>query len=89
MSSAESLREVEEIPITLRAELDRRTITVRELLEMTHDTLVPLSRPAGENVDLYAGDVYLGNGEILVADSMLSVRVADIGEGVVCRKSRA
>ena len=77
-----NLAAVESIPLTLRAELDRRTITFRELLAIGVDSVVLLSRPAGENVDLYAGEVYIGNGEILVVDSMLAVRLADIGDSL-------
>jgi flagellar motor switch/type III secretory pathway protein FliN len=49
------------------------------MLELAPDTLLPLSRPAGENIDIYVGDVLIGSGEVLVVDSCLAVRVADLG----------
>jgi flagellar motor switch/type III secretory pathway protein FliN len=69
---------IENVNITLRAELDRRTIGFSELMELEVDSVLPLTRPTGENVDIYAGKILLGSGEILVIDSTLSVRVADI-----------
>lgn len=77
-SQLEKFSVVADIPLTIYAELDRRTITFRELLELTPDMLLALSRPAGENIDLYAGEVLIGSGEVLVVDARLAVRVADI-----------
>lgn len=77
-SELERFAVVADIPLTIYAELDRRTITFRELLELSPDTLLPLTRPAGENIDLYAGEVLIGSGEVLVADARLAVRIADI-----------
>ncbi|MBV8864292.1 MAG: FliM/FliN family flagellar motor switch protein [Acidobacteriaceae bacterium] len=69
---------IENVPLALRAELDRKIVSVRELMEFEEGTVVPLSRPAGENVDLYAGEVYVGSCEILVVEGGLAVRLADI-----------
>ena len=80
-SKTEDLQALSQVPLILRAELDRKTIPFRQLLGLKIDSIVSLSRPAGENVDLYAGEVYIGSGEILVNDSILTVRVADLGEG--------
>jgi flagellar motor switch/type III secretory pathway protein FliN len=63
----------------LRAELDQRTISFPALLGLEIGSILQLTRPTGENVDLYAGDVQIGCGEILVIDSNLAVRKADLG----------
>jgi flagellar motor switch protein FliN len=72
------LEAIADVPLPLRAELGRKTISFRELLDLKIGSVVPLSRPAGENVDVYASDAYLGSGEILVIDGLLAVRLADI-----------
>lgn len=69
---------VANVPLVLRAELDRKIVSIRELMGFEEGTIVPLSRPAGENVDLYASEVYIGSCEILVIDGALAVRLADI-----------
>ena len=69
---------VENVPLVLRAELDRKIVSIRELMEFEEGTVVPLSRPAGENVDLYASEVFIGSCEILVVEGALAVRLADI-----------
>jgi flagellar motor switch/type III secretory pathway protein FliN len=69
-------RLIEDIPLVLRAELDRTTISFRDLIRLDVDSLLPLTRPTGENIDLYAGEVLMGSGEILVIDSTMAVRIA-------------
>ena len=70
---------VHDVPLTIRAELDRRKISFRALMELNIGSVVALSRPAGENVDIYVDETYLGDGEILVNDAALSIRLADLG----------
>jgi flagellar motor switch protein FliN/FliY len=68
---------VEDVTIELRAELDKRTTTFGELLNLDIGSILQLSRSTGDNVDLFAGEVLIACGEILVIDSTLAVRVAD------------
>jgi flagellar motor switch/type III secretory pathway protein FliN len=74
----EELQEFGEIPIGIHAELDRRTMAFGELLDLKIGSLIALSKPTGENVDLYAGEVLLGCGEILLVDGNLTVRISDL-----------
>ncbi len=69
---------VENVKIVIRAELDRRTISFPDLMRLEPGSILELSRPTGENVDVYAEKVLLGNGEILVVESNLAVRIADL-----------
>src|SRR5688500_18181044 len=67
-----------DIELTLIAELDRRTISTDDLLRLEEGQVLTFLRPAGENIDLFAGDVLLGTAEILTIGEQLAVRVADI-----------
>jgi len=69
---------IENVKIPIRAELDQKTISFSDLLNLRPGSILELRRPTGENVDVYAGRVLLGNGEILVIDSNLAVRIADL-----------
>ena len=69
---------ISDVDIILTAELDRRTITFGELVKLEPGAVVMLNRPAGENIDLFVGDILLGSGEILVIDGALAIRVADL-----------
>ena len=69
---------VENVKIVISVELDRRTIGFPELMRLEPGSVLELRRPTGENVDIYAGKVLLATGEILVVESNLAVRVADL-----------
>lgn len=66
------------VEIAIMAELDHRKITFRELLMLDLGTVLVLTRPVGENIDVYVDRVLLGTGEILVVDDNLAVRLADL-----------
>jgi flagellar motor switch/type III secretory pathway protein FliN len=69
---------IDDISITLHAELDHKTVSFEQLVNLSVGSVLQLGRPTGENVDLYAEDVLLGSGEILIVDSTLAVRIADL-----------
>lgn len=69
---------IEDVEITISVQLDQRSISLQELVHLEVGNVLTFSRAAGENVDVFAGDVLLGNAEILVLDDKLAVRMADI-----------
>lgn len=71
---------VANVKIPLRVELDQRILSFPELLHLEQGSVLRLNRPTGENVDIFAGEVLIGTGEILVIDGKLVVRVADLRE---------
>jgi flagellar motor switch protein FliN/FliY len=74
----ESLAPLRDVPLTLSAELGRRGISGKQLMELQPGTVLELSTLAGENVSLFVEDVLLGAGEVLVMNNSLAVRVADL-----------
>lgn len=68
------------IPLELEGRLDRRAITMRELLALTPGSIVRLERPAGENIDVVAGGALLGYGEVVIVDEVVAIRVTDFRE---------
>ena len=66
------------ISVAVRAELDQTTFTLDELLAIEPGGLLPLSRPTGENVDLYAEEVLIGWGEVLLMDGNFAIRIASL-----------
>ncbi len=67
-----------DLTVTIRAELDQKAVTLSELLNLEVGTLLPFSRPTGENIDIYAEEVLIGWGEVLLTDGALTVRVANL-----------
>lgn len=76
--SLESYVPILDVEIDVYAELDRRSIAFGELMSLDIDSLLPLRRSAGEDIDLYVGQTWSGSGEILVVEGRLAIRVADL-----------
>jgi len=74
----QSYQSIQDVPLVFSAELGRRGVTFEELLSLGIDSIIPVNRPSGENIDLYIGELFLGSGEILVVDGRLALRVADL-----------
>jgi flagellar motor switch protein FliN len=67
-----------DIVLAMRAELDQTTLTFGELLNLDVGSIVTLSRPTGENIDIYVEDVLIGWGEVLLMEGAMTVRLADL-----------
>ena len=78
----ESLAPIREVPLTLRAELGRRSISGNELMNLHPGSVLELSTLAGENVSLFIEDVALGTGEVLVTNNSLAIRVAELTDKI-------
>jgi len=74
----EQMERLSDVSITIRAELAQATITFRELLDLEEGRIIELARPAGENIDVYAEDVLIGWGEVLLTEGTMTVRIADL-----------
>jgi len=66
-----------DVPMDIEAELDRRVMTVEQILQLEPGSLIGMKRSAGENIDLYAGGTRIGCGEIVVVENTLGVRITD------------
>ena len=64
-----------DIPLEMEAVVEGRTLRVGELLELTVGSLVISDRAAGENVDIFAGQAFLGSGELARANGHRVVRM--------------
>jgi len=77
MTPMEAIAGFADVPVDIEAELDRRILTVRQILELEPGSLIGMKRSAGENIDLYVGGTLIGCGEIVVVENTLGVRITD------------
>ena len=66
-----------DIPVEIDVEMDRRILTMREILALEKGSLIGTTRSAGENIDIYIGGALIGFGEIVVIENMIGVRITD------------
>jgi flagellar motor switch protein FliN/FliY len=67
-----------DVPIGVTVELVRKKVKVREVLNLQVDSVIPMDQSAGENVDLRLNGIAVGNGEIVVMEDMMGLRVTDL-----------
>jgi flagellar motor switch protein FliN/FliY len=67
-----------DVPIDVAVELSRKKLKVREILGLEVDSVIQMNQSAGENVDLRLNGVAVGNGEIVVIEDMMGLRITDL-----------
>ena len=68
------------MPLEMEGRLERRAITMGELLALAPGSLVRLDKSAGENIDVLAGGALLGFGEVVVVENAIGIRITDFRE---------
>jgi flagellar motor switch protein FliN len=77
MDFLEQIAGFEDIPLAINIELDRRVLTVRDVLQLDVNSTLKMSRSAGENLDLWIGEALVGFGEIVISETTTGFRITD------------
>lgn len=77
-SRPENLDVVLDIPVRLSMEVGTTNISIRKLLQLNKGSLVELSRAAGEPLDVLVNGTLVAQGEVVVVNDKLGVRLLDI-----------
>ena len=76
MTLHEQMAHYGKLPLSFQPELGQCTLTVGEIVALAPGSLIKLSRPLGEKIDLHVAGVRFGSGELVRMGGVLSVRVA-------------
>jgi len=71
------IRHLADVAIDVEVELDRKQLTVREILELEAGNVLKMTRSAGENIDVVIGGSLIGFGEIVLVEDTVAVRITD------------
>ena len=74
------LEGLEDVNVTVAAELGRVTLTIGEVLKLGVGSVLELQRSINEPVDLMVQGVRLARGEVVVVDDRFAVRIREISE---------
>ena len=80
MTALEEISRIADIPIDVTVELDRKVMSIREILSLRRGSVITMTRSAGENIDILAGGSVLGFGEIVIIENTMGVRITDFNE---------
>jgi len=77
MTPIEEIARFLDVPIEMNVELDRRLLAMREVMAFDVDSIIRLTKSAGENLDIRLGGALIGSGEIVVSETTTGVRITD------------
>ncbi len=77
MTALEEISSLADVPVQVEVELDRRILTIREILDLDVDSVIRMTRSAGENIDILIGGTLIGFGEIVIIEDAVGVRITD------------
>jgi len=81
MTAEEQIKLLADIPMDIAVELDRRVLTMRQVLELDVGSVFTMGRSAGENIDIIIGGVLVAFGEIVIIENSMGVRITDFNTG--------
>ena len=67
-----------DIPVTMTVELGRTKISIRNLLQLAHGSVVELDGLAGEPMDVLVNGTLIAQGEVVVVNDKFGIRLTDI-----------
>ena len=77
MTVLQQLSHLADLPVTIDIELDRRVMSMRQVLELGAGSVIKMSRSAGENIDVLVGGTLVGTGEIVIIEDTVGIRITD------------
>jgi flagellar motor switch protein FliN/FliY len=77
MTPFEEIAHLYDTRIDLEVELDRKIMTLRELLRIEIGGVLRMGRSAGENIDILVDGKVIGFGEIVIIEDAMGIRVTD------------
>jgi len=67
-----------DLPLDVSVELGKVKIPVNELLQLGRGSILELTKPVGEPLDIYINNKLIAKGEVVILDDKFGIRVADI-----------
>ncbi len=77
-ATIESWREYLDLRLPVSVELGRARLTVRDVLALEPHSILQLSRSTGEGVDILAGANRVAQGQIVMLEDRMGVRINNI-----------
>jgi flagellar motor switch protein FliN/FliY len=67
-----------DIPVQISVELGRTKITIKNLLQLAHGSVVELDAMAGEPMSVYVNGTLIAQGGVVVVNDKFGIRLTDI-----------
>lgn len=77
MTALNEIASVADVPVKVEVQLDRKIVTIGDVLDLDVDSVIRMTRSAGENIDILIGGTLFGFGEIVIIEDAVGVRITD------------
>jgi len=77
VSPLEDIAHFADMSVDVEVELDRKILTVDQILELEQGSVIRMNRSAGDNIDILVGSTLIGYGEIVIIEDTVGVRITD------------
>ncbi len=67
-----------DVSLRVTVELGRTQMTLRQVLDLQHGSVIELDRLAGDPVDIYVNERLIARGEVVVVDDKFGVRITEL-----------
>ena len=67
-----------DIPVQITVELGRTKLTIKNLLQLAHGSVVELDAMAGEPMDVLVNGTLIAQGEVVVVNEKFGIRLTDV-----------
>ncbi|MDR0380068.1 MAG: flagellar motor switch protein FliN [Candidatus Accumulibacter sp.] len=77
-SMMNELEMILDIPVQISVEIGRTKITIKNLLQLAHGSVVELDALAGEPMNVFVNGTLIAQGEVVVVNDKFGIRLTDI-----------
>ena len=74
-SELEEAAQLADVPVEVEIELDRRMMRLRDILDLAAGSVIPMTKSAGDYLDIFVGGAPVGRGEVVVLEKNVGVRI--------------
>ena len=78
MAQGDNIAHYVDVPLELEVELDRKSMTIRQVLELGVGSVIPMTRSAGENIDILINGKLVAFGEVLEMEGNAGIRLTNL-----------
>ncbi len=80
MTPLQTIERFADLKVEVEVQVDKKPLTLRQILDLQNNSIIKLSRSAGENIDLLIGGAPVCHGEIVIIEETVGIRITDFRE---------
>ena len=80
IADLENIAKVANVEVTLRAELGRTKLQLKDAIEYDSGSIIPLDKNMTDPVDIFVDDILIAKGKIVAIEDTYGIKIVEIVE---------